>query len=216
MPANVKVLLVDDNPMVLEMLRQGLAPLATVQTASDGGDAMLKTVDEMPDLIITDYDMPGMNGRQLLEKIKARAATAKIPIILVASRADISEKLKMVQDNVEDFIEKPFYTKEACGHIKKVIDKIALEKMAREAPGESTLRGSLAQMNIMDLLQSLEMGRKSCLLTLTNNGEKCQMFFADGQINHAIFVASKGDEAVYKVMSWVAVTFSIACTGSSA
>ena len=100
MPANVKVLLVDDNPMVLEMLRQGLAQLATVHTAADGGDAMLKAIDDLPDLIVTDYDMPGMNGRQLLEKIKARAATAKVPIILLASRADISEKLKMVQDNV--------------------------------------------------------------------------------------------------------------------
>ena len=215
MPANVKVLLVDDNPMVLEMLRQGLAPLATVQTASDGGDAMLKTVDEMPDLIITDYDMPGMNGRQLLEKIKARAATAKIPIILVASRADISEKLKMVQDNVEDFIEKPFYTKEACGHIKKVIDKIALEKMAREAPGEGVLRGSLAQMNIMDLLQSLEMGHKTCSLVLTNNGERCEMFFADGGVNHAVYGAIKGDDAVYKALAWSAGNFQIDFTGRS-
>src|SRR5436305_2532047 len=215
MPANVKVLLVDDNPMVLERLRQGLAPLATVHTASDGGDAMLKTVHEMPDLIITDYDKPGMNGRLLLEKIKARAATAKIPIILVASRADISEKLKMVQDNVEDFIEKPFYTKEACGHIKKVIDKIALEKMAREAPGESTLRGSLAQMNIMDLFQSLEMGHKSCKLTLTNNGQKCEMFFTDGQVNHAVFGSLKGEEAVYKTMAWQDGSFAIDFTKSS-
>jgi len=108
MPANVKLLLVDDNPMVLEMLRQGLAPLANVQTANDGADAMLKAIDDLPDLIVSDYDMPGMSGRQLLEKIKGRAATAKVPIILLASRADISEKLKMVQDNVEDFIEKPF------------------------------------------------------------------------------------------------------------
>jgi CheY-like chemotaxis protein len=156
-----------------------------------------------------------MNGRQLLEKIKARAATAKIPIILVASRADISEKLKMVQDNVEDFIEKPFYTKEACGHIKKVIDKIALEKMAREAPGESTLRGSLAQMNIMDLLQSLEMGRKSCLLTITYNGEKCDMFFSEGQINHAVYGSTKGDDAVYKTMGWTGGSFQIDFTKSS-
>src|SRR5439155_12605001 len=121
MPANVKLLLVDDNPMVLEMLRQGLAPLANVVTAPDGADAMLKAIDDLPDLIVTDYDMPGMNGRQLLEKMKARPNTAKIPVILLASKGDIDEKLKMVQDNVEDFVEKPFYTKDACGHIKKVI-----------------------------------------------------------------------------------------------
>ncbi|MCU1308941.1 MAG: response regulator receiver protein [Candidatus Angelobacter sp.] len=215
MPANVTVLLVDDNPMIREMLRQSLANICTVAIANDGTDALLRCIENPPDLIVTDYSIPGLDGRQLLEKLKSRTGTAKIPLIMVASRADITEKLKMVQDSVEDYIEKPFFLKEAVSRIKKVVDKVALEKMAREAPGESTLRGSLAQMNIMDLFQSLEMGHKSCSLTLSNNGEKCQMFFSDGQINHAIFGASKGDEAVYKVMSWVDGTFSIDFTGSS-
>jgi CheY-like chemotaxis protein len=67
MPANVKVLLVDDNAMVLGMLRQALEPLALVSTASDGADALLKAVDDPPDLLISDYAMPGMDGRQLVE-----------------------------------------------------------------------------------------------------------------------------------------------------
>jgi hypothetical protein len=96
-----------------------------------------------------------------------------------------------------------------------VADKIALEKMAREAPGESVLRGSLAQMNVMDLLQSLDMGHKTCALTLSNNGEKCQMFFNDGQINHALYGDLKGDEAVYGVMSWTGGNFEINFAGSS-
>jgi DNA-binding response OmpR family regulator len=216
MAANVTVLLVDDNAMIREMLRQVLATMCSVSIATDGADALLKAVECPPDLIVTDYTLPGLDGRQLLERLKSRANTSKIPIIMVASKADISEKLKMVQDSVEDYIEKPFFVKEAASRIKKVIDKIALEKMAREAPGESTLRGSLAQMNIMDLFQSLEMGHKSCSLTLSNNGEKCQMYFSDGQINHATFGSTKGDDAVYKVMSWVDGTFSIDFTGSSA
>jgi CheY-like chemotaxis protein len=216
MPANVTILLVDDNPMIREMLRQALVGMCTVTIATDGADALLKAIETPPDLIVTDYTIPGLDGRQLLEKLKSRANTSKIPIIMVASKADITERLKMVQDSVEDYIEKPFFVKEAASRIKKVIDKIALEKMAREAPGESTLRGSLAQMNIMDLFQSLEMGHKSCSLTLSNNGEKCQMYFSDGQINHATFGSTKGDDAVYKVMSWVDGTFSIDFTGRSA
>jgi DNA-binding response OmpR family regulator len=208
-------MLVDDNPMIREMLRQSLAPLCNVQLAADGTDALLKAIDAPPDLIVTDYRIPGLDGRQLIEKLQQRANTSKIPVIILASRADISEKLRMLQVSVEDYIEKPFYLKEATTRIKKVVDKIALEKMAREAPGESVLRGSLAQMNIMDLFQSLEMGHKSCSLTLTNNGQKCQMFFSDGQINHAIFDNLKGDDAVYKVMSWTDGTFSIDFTGSS-
>lgn len=215
MPSKVKVLLVDDNPMILEMLRQALAHFSTVQTMTDAADALLKAIEDKPDLIIADYAMDGMDGRALLQKIKSRNASAGIPVILMASKTDINEKLKAVQDTVEDFIEKPFFLKEAAARIKKVVDKISLEKMAKEAPGESVLRGSLAQMNVLDLLQSLDMGRKTCALTLTNNGDKCKMFFSEGQINHALYGELKGDPAVYKVLSWTAGSFEIDFAGSS-
>ncbi len=217
MPSNVRVLLVDDNPMILEMLRQSLAQVAKVATSSDGADALLKAIDEVPDLVVSDYVMEGMNGRQLLEKMRSRPQTAKIPFIMVASKSDITDKLKVLQDVVEDFLEKPFFIKETVARIKKVIDKIALEKMAREAPtaSDGTLRGSLAQMSIMDLLQSLEMGHKNCELILTNNGDRCDMYFSDGQINHAVYGQVVGDDAVYKVLGWTTGNFQIDFNGSS-
>lgn len=216
MPANVKILLVDDNPMILEMLRRDLAELTSpVVTAPDGADALLKAIDDPPDLIISDYEMPGMNGRQLIEKLKGRANTARIPILLLASKGDINEKLRMLQDAVEDFVEKPFFLKEAVAHMKKVIDKIALEKLTRESAGESTVRGSLAQMSCLDLLQSLEMGRKSCSLAITSNNDRCQMYFSEGQINHAVCGNLIGDEAVYKVLTWQTGNFLIDFTGAS-
>ena len=215
MPANIKLLLVDDNPMVLEMLRQALAPFSAITTASDGADALLKAVEDKPDLILSDFTMETMDGKQLLQKLKSRSATAHVPVILMASKADITEKLKVLQDTVEDFIEKPFFIKEAAARVKKVVDKILLEKMAREAPGESVLRGNLAQMNVMDLLQSLDMGHKTCSLVLSNNGDKCELYFNDGQINHAIYGGLKGDEAVYKVLLWTGGNFEIDFNGSS-
>ena len=214
MPANVKVLLVDDNPMVLGMLSQALSSLATISTASDGADALLKAVDDPPDLLISDYQMPGMDGRQLVEKLKTRPATAATAVILLASKSDIADKLSM-QEPVDDLLEKPFFIKEATTRIKRVIDKIALEKMAREAPGGSALRGSLAQMNVIDLVQSLEMGRKSCSLIITHENERCEMFFLDGQIKHATFGSLRGDAAVYKVLSLTEGNFQIDFDGRS-
>jgi CheY-like chemotaxis protein len=215
MPSNVKILLVDDNPMVLEMLRQALSQFAIVSTMTDGADALVKAVEDQPDLIVADYAMETMDGKQLLQKIKGRRATANIPVVLMASKVDIGEKLRVLQDTVEDFIEKPFFLKEAASRIKKVVDKIALEKMARESPGESVLRGSLAQMNAMDLLQSLDMGRKTCTLTLRNAKDRCKLFFSDGQINHALYGELKGDAAVYKVLTWTSGTFEIDFSASS-
>lgn len=215
MAGNLKILLVDDNPMILGMLRHELAELAPVTTATSGADALVSVMEHSPDLIISDYSMPQLNGRQLVEKLKTGPATAKIPVILLATRADISEKLRGMQDSVEDFVEKPFFVKEAVARVKRVLDKIALEKMAREAPGETVLRGSLAQMNVIDLLQSLELGRKTCSLGLSNDGERCELFFNEGQINHAVYGDLKGDDAVYKVLTWTAGNFQIDFEGQS-
>jgi CheY-like chemotaxis protein len=70
MPSNVKVLIVDDNPMILEMLRAAVAQFAVVQTLNDGADALLKAIDDKPDLILADYVMGGVDGLQLLQKLK--------------------------------------------------------------------------------------------------------------------------------------------------
>jgi CheY-like chemotaxis protein len=215
MANNVKVLLVDDNPMVLGMLRGALTPLALVNTASDGADALLKAVEDPPDLLVSDYRMPGMDGRQLVEKLKSRPKTAGIAVILLATKTDISEKLGMQDHAVDDFVEKPFFLKDAIQRIKRVIDKIALEKMAKAAPSDGILRGSLLQMNVIDLVQSLEMGRKSCLLTLTNDGDKCDMYFREGQVTHAAYGALTGDPAVFKVLRWTNGNFQMNFEGKT-
>src|ERR1043166_6284901 len=183
MHSDVKVLLVDDNPMILSMLNEALSPLAKVTTAADGADALLKAVDDVPDLLVSDYRMPGMDGRQLIEKLRGRKKTADISVILLATKADISEKLAVQEHPADDFVEKPFFLREATQRIKRLIDKIALEKMSNtsSSAGDGVVRGSPAQMNVIDLVQSLEMGRKSCQLTLTNDGDKCDMYFREGQ-----------------------------------
>jgi CheY-like chemotaxis protein len=214
MPNNVKVLLVDDNPMVLGMLRGALTPLAHVVTTNDSADALLRAVDDPPDLLVSDYRMPGMDGGQLVEKLKSRPNTAGIAVILLASKADITDKLSH-HEPVDDFVEKPFFLKEATQRIKRVIDKIALEKMAKAVPSDGVLRGSLTQMNVIDLVQSLEMGRKSCALSLSNGKEKCQMYFSEGQVTHAAYGSLAGDAAVFKVLRWTAGSFQIDFEGTT-
>ncbi len=213
MSSNVKILLVDDNPMVLGMLQEALAALGVVSTASDSADALLKAVDDPPDLLLCDYRMPGMDGRQLLERLKSRPATSGVAVILMASKADISERL--AQDSVEDHLEKPFFLKEAVRKIKRVVDRIALEKLAKAGSTDGIVRGSLAQMNVIDLVQSLEMGRKSCLLTMTNAADKCEIYFNQGQAKHAVYGSITGDAAVFKVLRWTEGNFQIDFEGKT-
>jgi DNA-binding response OmpR family regulator len=215
MADKVKLLLVDDNPMILGMLRGALTPLASVTTASDAADALIKAVEDPPDLVISDYRMPGMDGRQLVEKLRSRPKTAGASVILLATKADITEKLSIQEQAVDDFVEKPFFLREATQRIKRVIDKIALEKMAKSAPSDGVLRGNLSQMNVIDLVQSLEMGRKSCALTLTNKDDKCEMYFREGQVTHAEYGSLTGDQAVFKVLRWTDGNFQVNFEGKT-
>jgi CheY-like chemotaxis protein len=214
MADNVKLLLVDDNPMVLGMLQQALSSLATVTTASDSADALLKAVDDTPDLLVCDFRMPGMDGRQLIEKLKSRPATANFASVLMASKSDIAERLS-VQDAADDYLEKPFFLKDATRRVKRLIDRISLEKMARTAPSDGVVRGNLSQMNVIDLMQSLEMGRKSCQLSLSNDGEKCEVFFVEGQVKHATYGSLVGDAAVFKVLRWTGGNFQLDFEGKT-
>jgi len=214
MADNLKLLLVDDNPMVLGMLQQALSSLARVTTATDAADALLKAVDDAPDLLVCDYRMPGMDGRQLIEKLKSRPATANFSTMLMASKADIAERLS-TQDAADDYLEKPFFLKDATRRVKRMIDRIALEKMAKTAPSDGVVRGNLSQMNVIDLMQSLEMGRKSCQLSLNNEGEKCEVFFVEGQVKHATYGSLVGDEAVFKVLRWTGGNFQLNFEGKT-
>jgi CheY-like chemotaxis protein len=214
MADNVKLLLVDDNPMVLGMLQQALSPLAKVTPASDAADALLKAVDDAPDLLVCDYRMPGMDGRQLVEKLKSRPATANFSTVLMASKADIAERLSP-QDAADDYLEKPFFLRDATKRVKRMIDRISLEKMAKTAPSDGVVRGNLSQMNVIDLMQSLEMGRKSCQLSLSNEGDKCEVFFVEGQVKHATYGSLAGDPAVFKVLRWTGGNFQIDFEGKT-
>jgi CheY-like chemotaxis protein len=214
MANDVKLLLVDDNPMVLGMLQHALAPFARVVSATDSADALLKAVDDPPDLVVCDYRMPGMDGRQLVEKLKSRPATANFSAVLMASRVDIDERLSP-QDAADDYLAKPFFLKEATRRIKRTVDRIALEKMAKTAPSDGVVRGNLSQMNVIDLMQSLEMGRKSCQLKLNNEGEKCEVFFAEGQVKHATYGSLVGDQAVFKVLRWTGGNFELNFEGKT-
>jgi CheY-like chemotaxis protein len=218
MANDVKLLLVDDNPMVLNMLQQALTPFARVVAASDTADALLKAVDDPPDLVVCDYRMPGMDGRQLVEKLKSRPGTANFSAVLMASRSDIDERLSP-QDVADDYLAKPFFLKEATRRIKRTVDRIALEKMAKTAPSDGVVRGNLSQMNVIDLMQSLEMGRKSCQLKLNYQGDKCEVFFAEGQVKHATYLSPSGelvgDPAVFRVLRWTGGNFELNFEGTT-
>ena len=206
---SIKLLLAEDNPLVRELIVKGLEPFCDVETSADGTDALLKVVDAPPDVILCDYKMPGLDGRQLFEKLRARDTTKHIPFLFMASRPDIEERLRPLVDGVEDFIAKPFLVKDLVQITKKVVDRLHLEKLQKRAKRPGVIQGRLEEMSMIDLMQSLEMGQKSCRLIVQHSGQQGELYFAGGQCRDAKIGKLEGDEAVYKVVLWTAGEFEI-------
>lgn len=206
---SVRVLVIEDNPLVMNLIVRGMEPHCEVLTAADGADALIKVIDDPPDLIISDYKMPGLDGRQLFEKLRGREQTRNIPFIFVAGRSDIEEKLRPLADGVEDFIPKPFFLQDLVRLAKKVVDRLHLEKLQKHASRPGVIQGRLEEMSITDLMQSLELGQKSCRLTLRRGADLCEIYFVGGQCKHAEYGATIGDEAVYTAVTWTEGEFEI-------
>jgi CheY-like chemotaxis protein len=205
----VKLLLADDNPLVRDLIVKGLEPFCEVESSTDGADALLKVIDAPPDVILCDYKMPGLDGRQLFEKLRGRESTRHIPFLFMASRPDIEERLRPLVDGVEDFITKPFLIKDLVRIAKKVIDRLHLEKLQKSAKRPGVIQGRLEEMSMIDLMQSLEMGQKSCRLVVQHDGALGELYFASGQCRDAKIGSVEGDDAVYKVVLWTAGEFEI-------
>jgi CheY-like chemotaxis protein len=205
----VKLLLAEDNPLVRELVSKGLEPFCEVLMANDGADALLKVIDEPPDVILCDYNMPGLNGRQLFEKLRGREGTRHIPFLFMASRSDIEEKLRPLIEGAEDFIAKPFLVKDLVRSAKKLIDKLHLEKLQKQASRPGVIQGRLEEMSMVDLMQSLEMGQKSCRLQVQKGSNRAELYFACGQCRDAKMGELAGDDAVFKVVLWTEGEFEI-------
>jgi CheY-like chemotaxis protein len=204
-----RVLVVDDNPLVRELMRRSLDAHYQVVAAADGADALLLAVEQPPDLIVSDYRMAGLDGRQLYEKLRGREATRNVPFIFVASRADIEEKLRPAVAGGEDFVTKPFFLAELERAAKRFVDRLHLERLQKSAARPGVIQGRLEEMSVTELMQSLEMGQKSCRLTLRSGDETAELYFDAGQCKHAKLGDIEGDDVANHVVQWTEGEFEI-------
>ncbi len=215
MPAAFKILVVDDNPTILKLLCQSLEKCGDVTTATDGADALQKAAKIQPDLIISDYSMPRMNGLELFENLRQRDETSQIPFVFLASQKDIDERLRTVEEGVEDYLVKPFFVQELSRQVRHITARLYGRKMENLQMRGGTTAGLLSEMSLIDWMQSLEQGRKTCTLLLRSGQETCSLYFNQGQVTHAQCGPLTGNEAVYKVLTWADGEWEVDFTKSS-
>jgi signal transduction histidine kinase len=120
--APARILIVDDERRNSELLRVMLAPEGyLLQTAGSGEMALTMVEQEAPDLILLDVMMPGMDGYQVVGKIKANPATNNIPVIMLTALDDRNARMLGLSAGAEDFLTKPVDRAELCVRVRNLL-----------------------------------------------------------------------------------------------
>ena len=117
-----KILLVDDEPAQLELLRYNLekAGFETLQ-AENGHDAILLAEEHEPDLVVLDWMMPKASGIDVCREIRSRAQMRLMPIIMVSARGEEGDRSLGLDSGADDYIAKPFSPRELIARVKAVL-----------------------------------------------------------------------------------------------
>jgi two-component system phosphate regulon response regulator PhoB len=120
-----KLLLVEDDKALAELLiwhfeRQDF----DVRRTADGEEALLLAEESLPDIIILDWMIEGISGIEVCRRLRRKAATANVPIIMLTARAEESDRIRGLDTGADDYVTKPFGPAELIARVGAVLRRV--------------------------------------------------------------------------------------------
>ena len=131
---DAKMLIVEDNESIKQMLVSIFETFYQVTTASDGEEALEKVREEMPSIILSDVVMPRMSGTELCKRIKTDFNTCHIPVVLLTARTAIEHNIEGLKIGADDYITKPFNTNLLISRCNNLVNsrRLLQEKFSKQ------------------------------------------------------------------------------------
>lgn len=138
--AGARILVVEDDPTVAEVVgryleREGLA----VQRATDGRQALALAVASLPDLVVLDLSLPGVDGLEVLRRLRA---LAPVPVLILTARGEESDRVQGFELGADDYVVKPFSARELVARVRAVLRR-SREPAATASLSEGLRSGDL-------------------------------------------------------------------------
>src|SRR5438128_11459074 len=129
MKANI--LIVEDEEALSLLLRYNLESEGfEVETVGRGDDAETMLKERLPDLIVLDWMLPGLSGIELCRRLRARAETKRLPIIMLTARGEETERVRGLATGADDYIVKPFSVPELSARVRALLRRALPERIA--------------------------------------------------------------------------------------
>lgn len=132
--AKENILLVDDEEDVLELVRFNLEKDGyKIETAVSGEEAIEKARTKLPDLIILDLMLPGIDGLEVCKKLKTDSKTQNIPVIMLTAKSEDSDIITGLEIGAQDYITKPFSPKVLVARVRRNLQTVSAQDLQKAA-----------------------------------------------------------------------------------
>lgn len=165
-----KILVVEDEEDILELVEYNLGKNGFAVTAVTSGEEALESIrTRLPDLVLLDLMLPGIDGLEICKRLKGEAATQRIPVIMLTAKGEESDIVTGLELGADDYITKPFSPKVLIARIRTVLRRKTVDKV-----------DDASVLQIHDLL--IHPGRHEVLVA----GEQAELTFTEFRILHLL------------------------------
>lgn len=181
----LNLVIVDDDRFQSDVASSGFIRRGDqVRIARDGLAGLALCLEEKPDVILTDVQMPRMDGWQMVRLIRARANLTKVPILFLTSLSSEQDRLVGYRLGVDDYLTKPHDPDDLVTRVDRAVMRAEQIGRSTNDAERDALRGDLHQVSIQSVLSFLEMERRSGVLRI---GPICnaRLELKDGRIRRA-------------------------------
>ncbi|MCA9689221.1 MAG: response regulator [Myxococcales bacterium] len=201
---SVRVLLVDDSQAIRKQMRDSLlAEGFTVSVASNGLEAMSAALKEEPEVILTDVEMPVMDGWTLLRMIRARKKLAHLPVVFLTSLSDDMSRLQGYRLGVDEYLPKTLPPDMVIARLRGVLRRSSGPAL-EGSEGIKELRGGMQHVQLASVLSFLENERKTGELHVESDRDYAVLCFAEGRIVDVrnLGGCDNAEERMFELLSW--------------
>jgi DNA-binding response OmpR family regulator len=134
----MKILVVDDDLELLSLIAFALRQAGyLVVEASEGASALAAFASEQPDLVVLDYNLPRMNGLEVLKRMRAEGS--RVPIMMLTVRSDEEDQVEALDHGADDYLTKPFSPRTLLARVRALLRRAGVEKPAPVVCGDLSI-----------------------------------------------------------------------------
>lgn len=195
-PIRQTLLIVDDDPELLELFQTELGSEFDLLTSRSGEEGLVNALLHKPDIIISDINMPDVNGWELCYLLRQIPSTRATPFVFLSSRSQLPDRIKGFRLGADDFIAKPFSLETIVGRIRTVMSRV---KNRRQVVSGVPI-GFKVNTLMIDLLEYLRAMRRSGVIEFTRVDQLGRVTLHNGILTEAQFEESHGEFALRRML----------------